>query len=85
MLLILFVLLIILGAVFFFVYENDTDEEEVIPTVTAMEVIEDNTKDPVIVSRAYFTDSKEGSIGDFKGYSPRPEDNWLHRLPHEKP
>tara|TARA_B100001559_G_C16404212_1_gene577217 strand:- start:200 stop:442 length:243 start_codon:yes stop_codon:yes gene_type:complete len=38
-------------------------------TDTAYDVATDMLKDPLIVSRAYFTESKIGDIGDFSGYS----------------
>jgi hypothetical protein len=55
-------------------------------TVTATDVLNDNLKDPVIVSRAYFTDTIDGPIGEFTGYpSSWSEDNRLHSFSHEKP
>jgi hypothetical protein len=33
---------------------------------TAIQVLQDNLKDPIIVSRAYFTGSAEGDVGEFK-------------------
>ena len=40
---------------------------------TASEALRANLKDPNVVSRAYFTESKSGSIGGFVGYE-REED-----------
>lgn len=52
---------------------------------TASDVLVDNLKDPLVTSRAYFTEPTTGPIGDFVGYSPMSQDDWLHSLPHEKP
>ena len=52
--------------------------------ISATEVMEENLKDPVIVSRAYFTEDKLGDLGNFTGYSSVSEDHWLHGFPHEK-
>jgi len=53
-------------------------------TVTASETLLEMLKDPLVTSRAYFTEPATGPIGDFVGYSPVSQDNWLHSLPHEK-
>jgi ABC-type dipeptide/oligopeptide/nickel transport system permease component len=60
-------------------------EEEVgAENISAMEVMLENLKDPVIVNRIDFTENPIGSIGNFTGYSSIPEDHWLHGFPHEK-
>jgi len=60
-------------------------EDTTISTVTATDVLNDNLKDPVIVSRAYFTGSLDGPTGSFKGYpSSWSEDNRLHSFSHKK-
>ena len=51
---------------------------------TASDVLVDMLKDPLIVSRAYFTEPLSGPIGDFEAYDSIPEDHWLHGFPHEK-
>lgn len=52
---------------------------------TASDILVDNLKDPLVTSRAYFTEPATGPIGDFVGYSPVSQDDWLHSLPHEEP
>lgn len=52
---------------------------------TASDTLMDMLKDPLVTSRAYFTEPATGPIGDFVGYSPMSQDDWLHRLPHEEP
>lgn len=51
---------------------------------SATDVLIDIIKDPLVTSRAYFTEPATGPIGDFVGYSPVSQDDWLHRLPHEE-
>ena len=51
----------------------------------ATDILLDNLKDPLITSRAYFTEPTTGPIGDFVGYSPMSQDDWLHRFTHEEP
>jgi hypothetical protein len=57
------------------------------PRPNATDVYIDNEKDPLVVSRSYFTGDKYGNIGKFVGYSTIPEDHWLNglSLSHEKP
>jgi len=84
--LVAFLLFLVVVIIMFVVITNIDEDVEVPSTVTAMDVINDNLKDPVIVSRAYFTDTPDGPMGDFVGYpSSWPEDNRLHRFTHEKP
>lgn len=52
---------------------------------TASDTLVDMLKDPLVTSRAYFTEPATGPIGDFVGYSSMSQDDWLHRLPHEEP
>jgi len=61
--------------------EEDDDQY-----VSATEIAEAASKDPLIVSRAYFLDSPDGSIGEFKGSSSSiwSKNDWLHGFPHEK-
>jgi len=58
--------------------------EEEDPYVTATEVAEAASKDPLVVSRAYFLDSRDEPTPDFKGFSSWSKDDWLHGFPHEK-
>ena len=60
--------------------------EEEDPYVSATEVAEAASKDPLVVSRAYFLEPTIGSIGDFKGSSSSiwSKNDWLHGFPHEK-
>jgi len=52
---------------------NDLDDV----FVTASDVINDNTKDPLIVSRAYFTEPLEGPMGDFEGRQTPSDYLWI--------
>jgi len=58
--------------------------EEEDPYVSATEVAEAASKDPLVVSRAYFLESRDEPTTDFKGFSSWSKDNWLHGFPHEK-
>lgn len=50
----------------------------------ATDILMDNLKDPLITSRAFFTEPATGPIGDFVGYSPMSQDDWLHSFTHEE-
>lgn len=54
------------------------------PYVSATEVAEAASKDPLVVSRAYFLESTDEPATDFEGFSSWSKDNWLHGFPHEK-
>ena len=57
------------------------------PTIImASDVLRDNLKDPRVTDRAYYTETTgpTGPIGDFVGYSPVSQYDWLHGLPHEE-
>jgi hypothetical protein len=78
----IFILLIIFSII---VLVTVGDEDSKTSTVTATDVLNDNLKDPVIVSRAYFTSTLDGPIGTFTGYpSSWAEDNRLHSFSHKK-
>ena len=78
----IFILLIIFSII---VLVTLGDEDSTTSTVTATDVLNDNLKDPVIVSRAYFTGTLDGPTGTFTGYpSSWPEDNRLHSFSHKK-
>lgn len=64
---------------FYILYNRRKNKQD-----TASDVFFDLLKDPLIVSRAYFTEPVTGDIGDFEGYDSVPEDHWLHGFPHEK-
>ena len=49
--------------------------------VNASDVAQDILKDPLIVSRAYFTEPTYGPIGDFKGQQTSSEHLWIHGKP----
>ncbi len=53
-------------------------------TTTATDVITDMLKDPLVTSRVNFTGPPNGPIGDFVGYSPVSQDDWLHSFPHKE-
>jgi len=49
--------------------------------VSASDVAQDILKDPLVVSRAYFTGSKIGPIGDFEGQQTSSEHIWVRGKP----
>ena len=49
--------------------------------VSASDVAQDILKDPLVVSRAYFTGSKIGPIGDFEGQQTSSEYLWIRGKP----
>lgn len=49
--------------------------------VSASDVAQDILKDPLVVSRAYFTGSKIGSIGNFEGQQTSSEHLWVRGKP----
>jgi pyruvate/2-oxoglutarate dehydrogenase complex dihydrolipoamide dehydrogenase (E3) component len=56
-------------AYFIFVYQPLLDKKaKQEGHATASEALRANLKDPNVVSRAYFTEPKSGSIGGFVGY-----------------
>lgn len=66
---ILNIVTIAIVAYFIFVYQPLLDKKaEEGGYVTASEALRANLKDPNVVSRAYFTEPKSGSIGGFVGY-----------------
>lgn len=83
--LIAFILLLVVIGVVIILLVNTGGDKKTNSTVTATDVINDNLTDPVIVSRAYFTETLEGPTGDFTGYaSSWPENDRLHRFSHKK-
>jgi len=49
--------------------------------VSASDVGQDILKDPLVVSRAYFTEPKIGSIGDFEGQQTSSGYLWIRGKP----
>jgi DNA integrity scanning protein DisA with diadenylate cyclase activity len=49
--------------------------------VRASDVAQDILKDPLVVSRAYFTEPKLGPIGDFEGQQTSSEYLWIKGKP----
>jgi hypothetical protein len=49
--------------------------------VSASDVAQDILKDPLVVSRAYFTEPKLGPIGDFEGQQTSSEHLWIRGKP----
>jgi hypothetical protein len=49
--------------------------------VHASDVAQDILKDPLVVSRAYFTEPKLGPIGDFEGQQTSSEYLWIKGKP----
>lgn len=64
---------------FYLVYYRRKNKDD-----TATDVLIDMLKDPLIVSRAYFTEPIDGPLGDFEAYDSVPEDHWLHGFPHKE-
>jgi len=66
---ILNIITIAIVAYFIFMYQPLLDRKaKQEGHATASELLRANLKDPVVVSRAYFTEPKSGSIGGFVGY-----------------
>lgn len=74
----------VLFGVGIYIFFNDTESPIKIPP-TASEALTDMLKDPLVTSRAYFTEPATGPIGDFVGYSPVSQDDWLHSFSHKEP
>ena len=70
---------ILSGIYFFFINDRLLKQD-----FTASDVLFDNLKDPLVTSRAYFTEPEVGSVGNFVGYSPMSKDDWLHSFSHEE-
>ena len=82
-------LVLIVGLFIFFATDlvmgsNSKASDMIMGKSKARDTLIDNLKDPLITSRAYFTEPAKGPIGDFIGYSPMPQDNWLHSFTHEE-
>ena len=76
--------LIIVAALFilfFSLYKKRKNKSD-----TALEVGLELLKDPLVVSRAHFTEPATGDIGDFEPFSSSgwSEDDWLHGFTHKK-
>ena len=83
MLVLLISILVALGlllGIYFYVKKAQIMKSE--PNAT--DILTDNLKDPLITSRAYFTEPSTGPIGDFTGYSPMSQDDWLHSFTHKE-
>jgi len=48
---------------------------------TATEVLAAQLKDPLVTSRAYFTEKKRGSTGEFVGNFPYDHTDWMYGYP----
>lgn len=66
---------------FFSLYKKRKNKSD-----TAYEVALELLKDPLVVSRAYFTEPATGDIGNFEPFSSSgwSEDDWLHGFSHEE-
>ena len=79
------ILIVLVSVVLFFrVYKDQksksgggVESEEVTPS----KVAEDMAKDPLIVSRSYFTEPKTGNIGTFTGQQTVSEYDWIKGKP----
>lgn len=78
----IFIISILLLGVYIFINLDSPPPKD--KPASASDVLVDILKDPLVTSRAYFTEPATGPIGDFVGYSPVSQDDWLHSLPHEE-
>ena len=60
---------------------EDRKSKTGIENVSASDVAQDILKDPLVVSRAYFTEPKLGSIGDFEGQQTSSQYLWVRGKP----
>ena len=58
-------------------YRDRKSKSDRADPVTASEVATDIMKDPLVVSRAYFTEPRYGDIGTFKGQQTPSDYDWV--------
>ena len=69
--------IIVLFLKLYYNVKNKTEEKN----VTASDIVQDIIKDPLVVSRAYFTEPKTGNIGTFKGQQTQSQYDWVSGKP----
>jgi len=62
-------------------YRDRKSKSDRADPVTASEVATDIMKDPLVVSRAYFTEKRYGPIGNFDGQQTPSEYLWISGKP----
>lgn len=70
-------LIVFVVAIFFFTSTENVKKK----MNTASEVLAAQLKDPLITSRAYFTERKRGSTGEFVGNFPHEHTDWIYGYP----
>jgi uncharacterized membrane protein len=71
------ILIVITMIVLFLKLYYNVKSKTVDKEVTASQVAQDIIKDPLVVSRAYFTEPKYGKIGTFKGQQTPSDYDWI--------
>jgi len=74
------IIVLVMVGLFLRLYE-DRKSKSGTENVSASDVGQDILKDPLVVSRAYFTEPKIGSIGDFKGQQTSSGYLWIRGKP----
>mgnify|MGYP001279317078 FL=1 len=74
------IIVLVMIALFLRLYE-DRKSKTGTENVSASDVAQDILKDPLVVSRAYFTEPKLGSIGDFEGQQTSSQYLWVRGKP----
>lgn len=72
--LIVLAIVVLFLRLYYNVKSKTVDEDK---DVTASDVVQDIIKDPLVVSRAYFTEPKTGNIGTFKGQQTQSQYDWI--------
>lgn len=73
-------IVLVMFGLFLRLYE-DRKSKSGTENVRASDVAQDILKDPLVVSRAYFTEPKLGPIGDFEGQQTSSEYLWIKGKP----
>jgi hypothetical protein len=74
------IIVVVMFGLFLRLYE-DRKSKSGTENVRASDVAQDILKDPLVVSRAYFTEPKLGPIGDFEGQQTSSEYLWIKGKP----
>jgi hypothetical protein len=75
------ILIVIVMVNLFLRLYKDRKDKSGTENVKASDVAKDLLNDPLVVSRAYFTEPKLGSIGDFEGQQTSSEYLWISGKP----
>ena len=70
-------IIVFIVSIFFFTSSENVQKK----MNTATEVLAAQLKDPLVTSRAYFTEKKRGSTGDFVGNFPYDHTDWMYGYP----